>query len=61
MAFGSVNVPTTPDAALEQLKADIVSGEISVPLCDDTGTELCTEEGEVLFACRKLDISTIFS
>ena len=61
MAQGSVNAPGVSGLelqevidAIEQLRDEIFSGEITTPLLCSDGTPLCTSDGEPIFARRVL-------
>lgn len=61
MGLGSVNVPgggSVTKSDLEQLRAEIISGEVTANLAASDGTELLeSNSGEQLLAYRKLDVS----
>lgn len=61
MALGTVNVPgvTRRDLAevnesVNEILRMIMKGEVVMPLCDQAGQVLCTEDGTAVYAVKKL-------
>lgn len=62
MGLGSVNVPgggSVTQSDLEQLKAEIMSGEITTPLCTAAGEEILTVGGDKILAFQDTSASAL--
>ena len=56
MAYGPVNIQGITVSDLDPLRADIIRGEVTSPLCTSDGVELTASDGKPLHAYRMLDI-----
>lgn len=61
MALGTVNVPGVTRRDLDEINESmnailrmIMKGEVVLPLSDQAGQVLCTEDGTAIFAVKKL-------
>ncbi len=61
MALGTVNVPGVTRRDLDEINESmnailrmIMIGEVMLPLSDQAGQVLCTEDGTAIFAVKKL-------
>lgn len=65
MAYGSVSVPAVSTAdiekAIEDLKAEMMVGELSVPLASADGATILTIDGEEIIAVQTIAAASVES